>query len=51
MLSPPDPIQLALFENHTYLLEAMLARMPAQAPLSPPATQARDAVRAALRMR
>jgi hypothetical protein len=49
--SPPDPIQLALFENHTYLLEAMLARMPTQAPLSPAATQARDAVRAALRMR
>ncbi len=49
--SPPDPIQLALFENHTYLLEAMLARMPSQTPLSPAATQARDAARAALRKR
>ncbi|MFL6429718.1 MAG: DUF2785 domain-containing protein [Acidobacteriaceae bacterium] len=49
--SPPDPIQLALFENHTYLLEALLARMPTQTPLSPAATQARDAARAALRKR
>ncbi len=49
--SPPDPVQLALFENHTYLLEAMLARMPTQTPLSPAATQARDAARAALRQR
>jgi hypothetical protein len=49
--SPPDPVQLALFENHTYLLEAMLARMPTQTPLSPAATQARDAARAALRKR
>lgn len=49
--SPPDPILLALFENHTYLLEALLARMPTQTPLSPAATQARDAVRAALRKR
>jgi hypothetical protein len=47
----PDPIQLALFENHNYLLEAMLARMPTQTPLSPAATQARDAVRALLRKR
>jgi hypothetical protein len=49
--SPPDPIQLALFENHTYLLEALLARMPAQTPLSPAATHVRDAVRALLRKR
>jgi hypothetical protein len=49
--SPPDPAQLALFENHTYLLEAMLARMPTQTPLSSAATQARDAARAALRKR
>lgn len=49
--SPPDPAQLALFENHTYLVEAMLARMPTQTPLSPAATQARDAVREALRNR
>jgi Protein of unknown function (DUF2785) len=49
--SPPDPIQLALFENHTYLLEALLARMPTQTPLSPAATQARDAARAVLRKR
>jgi hypothetical protein len=49
--SPPDPVQLALFENHTYLLEALLARMPTQTPLSPAATQARDASRAALRKR
>jgi hypothetical protein len=49
--SPPDPIQLLLFENHTYLLEALLARMPTQTPLSPAATQARDAARAALRKR
>ncbi|HZZ37917.1 MAG TPA: DUF2785 domain-containing protein [Acidobacteriaceae bacterium] len=49
--SPPDPAQLALFENHTYLLEAMLARMPIQTPLSPAATQARDAAREALRNR
>jgi hypothetical protein len=49
--SPPDPVQLALFENHTYLLEALLARMPTQTPLSPAATQARDAARAALRKR
>ncbi|HEX6495664.1 MAG TPA: DUF2785 domain-containing protein [Acidobacteriaceae bacterium] len=49
--SPPDPIQLALFENHSYLLEALLARMPTQTPLSPAATQARDAARAALRKR
>ena len=47
----PDPVQLALFENHNYLLEAMLARMPSQTPLSPAATQARDAVRALLRKR
>jgi hypothetical protein len=47
----PDPIQLALFENHNYLLEAMLARMPSQTPLSSAATQARDAVRALLRKR
>jgi hypothetical protein len=49
--SPPDPVQLALFENHTYLLEALLARMPTQTPLSPAAAQARDAARAALRKR
>ena len=49
--SPPDPVELALFENHTYLLEALLARMPTQTPLSPAATQARDAARAALRKR
>lgn len=49
--SPPDPTQLALFENHTYLLEALLARMPTQPPLSPAAIQARDATRAALRSR
>ena len=49
--SPPDSIQLALFENHTYLLEALLARMPTQTQLSPAATQARDAARAALRTR
>jgi Protein of unknown function (DUF2785) len=49
--SPPDPVQLALFENHTYLLEALLARTPTQTPLSPAATQARDAARAALRKR
>jgi hypothetical protein len=53
--SPPDPAQLALFENHTYLIEAMLARMPTQiptqTPLSPAATQARDTARAALRKR
>jgi hypothetical protein len=49
--SPPDPVQLALFENHSYLLEALLARMPMQTPLSPAATQARDAARAALRKR
>jgi hypothetical protein len=49
--SPPDPVQLALFENHTYLLEALLARMPTQTPLSPAATQARDAARVALRKR
>jgi hypothetical protein len=49
--SPPDLVQLALFENHSYLLEALLARMPSQTPLSPAATQARDAVRAALRKR
>jgi hypothetical protein len=49
--SPPDPVQLALFENHTYLVEALLARMPTQTPLSPAATQARDAARAALRNR
>ncbi|MDQ1450953.1 MAG: hypothetical protein QOK38_819 [Acidobacteriaceae bacterium] len=49
--SPPDPVPLALFENHTYLLEALLARMPTQTPLSPAATQARDAARAALRKR
>lgn len=49
--SPPDPVQLALFENHTYLLEALLARMPTQTPLSPAATQARDAARALLRKR
>ncbi|MGB9417123.1 MAG: DUF2785 domain-containing protein [Acidobacteriaceae bacterium] len=47
----PDPVQLALFENHNYLLEAMLARMPSQTPLSPAATHARDAVRALLRKR
>ena len=47
----PDAVQLALFENHNYLLEAMLARMPTQTPLSPAATQARDAVRALLRKR
>ena len=49
--SPPDPVQLALFENHTYLLEALLARMPTQTPLSPAATQARDRARAVLRKR
>lgn len=49
--SPPDPVQLALFENHTYLLEAMLARMPTQTPLRPAAILARDAARAALRQR
>jgi Protein of unknown function (DUF2785) len=49
--SPPDLVQLALFENHSYLLEALLARMPTQTPLSPAATQARDAARAALRKR
>jgi Protein of unknown function (DUF2785) len=49
--SPPDPIQLALVENHTYLLEAMLARMPTRTPLSPAAIQARDAIREALRNR
>lgn len=49
--SPPDPTQLALFENHSYLLEALLARMPTQTPLSPAATQARDAARDALRKR
>jgi len=49
--SPPDPTELALFENHTYLLEALLARMPTQTPLSPAAIQARDATRAALRNR
>ena len=49
--SPPDPVQLALFENHTYLIEAMLARMPVQTPLSPAATQARDVIREALRNR
>lgn len=49
--SPPDPIQLALFENHLYLLEAMLARMPVKTPLSPAATQAFSAIREALRSR
>jgi hypothetical protein len=49
--SPPDPTQLAFFENHTYLLEALLARMPTQTPLSPAATQARDAARTLLRKR
>jgi len=49
--SPPDLTQLALVENHTYLLEALLARMPTQTPLSPAATQARDAARALLRKR
>ncbi len=49
--SPPDLLQLALFENHSYLLEALLARMPSQTPLSPAATQARDIARAALRKR
>jgi hypothetical protein len=49
--SPPDPVQLALFENHTYLLEALLARMPTQTPLSPAAAQARDRARALLRKR
>jgi hypothetical protein len=49
--SPPDLVQLALFENHTYLLEALLARMATQTPLSPGAAQARDAARAALRKR
>jgi Protein of unknown function (DUF2785) len=49
--SPPDPVQLALFENHTYLLEALLARMPTQTPLSPAAAQARDQARAVLRKR
>jgi hypothetical protein len=48
--SPPDLVQLSLFENHTYLLEALLARMPIQH-LSPDAAQARDAVRDALRKR
>ena len=47
----PDAVQLALFENHNYLLEAMLARMPTQSPLSPAATQARDALRTLLRKR
>jgi Protein of unknown function (DUF2785) len=49
--SPPDPIRLALFENHTYLLEALLARMPSRTPLSPAAVEARDAARDALRNR
>lgn len=49
--SPPDPVQLALFENHTYLLEAILARMPTQTPLSSAATQARDTSREVLRHR
>jgi hypothetical protein len=49
--SPPDPVQLALFENHTYLLEAMLARMPSRTPLSPAASQAREAIRQVLRNR
>jgi hypothetical protein len=49
--SPPDLVELARFENHSYLLEALLARMPSQTPLSPAATQARDAARAALRRR
>jgi hypothetical protein len=49
--SPPDPVQLALFENHTYLLEALLARMPTQTPLSPAAAQARDRARAVQRKR
>jgi hypothetical protein len=49
--SPPDPVTLALFENHTYLLEALLARMPTQTPLSAKAAQARDAARAAIRQR
>jgi hypothetical protein len=49
--SPPDPTQLALFENHTYVVEALLARMPTQTPLSPAATQARDAARTLLRKR
>ena len=49
--SPPDPVQLALFENHTYLLQAMLARMPVKTQLSPAATRARDAIREALRNR
>jgi hypothetical protein len=49
--SPPDQVQLALFENHTYLLEALLARMPTQTPLSPAAAQARDRARAVLRKR
>jgi hypothetical protein len=49
--SPPDLTQLALVENHTYLLEALLARMPTQTPLSPAATRARDAARAILRKR
>jgi hypothetical protein len=49
--SPPDPVRLALFENHTYLLEALLARMPSRTPLSPGAAEARDAAREALRNR
>jgi hypothetical protein len=49
--SPPDPVQLALFENHLYLLEAMAARIPVKTPLSPAATQAGDALRDALRKR
>ncbi len=49
--SPPDPVQLSLFENHLYLLEAMAARMPVKTPLSPAATQARDAICEALRNR
>ena len=49
--SPPDPVRLALFENHTYLLEALLARMPSRTPLSPAAAEARDAAREALRSR
>jgi hypothetical protein len=49
--SPPDPVQLALFENHLYLLEAMAGRIPVKTPLSPAAIQARDALRDALRKR
>jgi hypothetical protein len=49
--SPPDPVRLALFENHIYLLEALLARMPSRTPLSPAAAEARDAARDALRNR